>query len=150
MLRKVMFVCAAMTAFAWGVPAEAACVSLNGKSTNGVRDRHEIKPGQTDKDRYVRLTKGPATIQVDVRGTIGNCSARNERLSISVHWTKKSQAESCLRPSVRGPGSFLSCYFKADKVSRGQKSGKWFVFVKNPGRCTVYYDLICRNGRHTP
>lgn len=77
--------CAAFAVFAWAVPAEAACVRANGKSSNGVKERYDIGPGQTDTGHYVRLTKGPATVQVDVRGAVGNCSPSKERLSFSVH-----------------------------------------------------------------
>lgn len=134
-------------------PATARCVGANGQSRSGVAENHTIKPGVTDKGRFVRLTKGEATVQVDVTRSYnarGSCSASNDRLSFGLHWTKASAAQSCLSPSRRGPASFLSCYFKAQKLGPDGRTGKWFVHVRNPGRCTVAYKLICRDGKHTP
>ncbi len=144
----------AVTLLIGGGAASAACVGANGQSRSGKIEKYSIGAGKTDFDRFVRMTKGPATVQVDVqrsRDSKGKgCSAANEKLSFSLHWTKKGNASACLSPSVRGPGSFLSCYFKVDKLGPGGRPGLWFVRVKNPGKCTVDYHLICRDGKHTP
>lgn len=134
-------------------PASAACVGANGQSRSGKIEKYSIGPGQTDYDRFVRMTKGPATVQVDVqrsRGSSGICSAANDKLSFSLHWTKRGNASACLSPSVRGPASFLSCYYRVEKLGPEGRPGLWYVRVKNAGKCTVDYHLICRDGKHTP
>lgn len=154
-MRRVAHLCIILLAsLLWTAPVMAACVGANGQSRSGTIEKYAIAPDKTDHDRFVRLTKGPATVQLDVqqardsRG--GTCSAANEKLSFSLHWTKRGDASACLSPSVRGPASFLSCYFRVDKLGPGGRPGVWYVRVKNAGRCTVDYHLICRDGKHTP
>jgi hypothetical protein len=145
--------CAAVVIVMVANVASAACVGANGQSRSGVVESHEIGPGKTDYDRFVRLTKGPVSIQVDVQNSYdsrGDCSAVNDRLTMSLHWTQRGDTSyGCLDPSRRGPHSFLSCYYVAQKLGPGNRPGKWFVRIKNPGRCTVEYNLVCRDGRHT-
>lgn len=137
-----------------GGPASAACVGSNGQSRSGIKEPYSIGPGKTDDDRFVRMTKGPATVQVDVRGSRDSrgqgCSSANEKLSFSLHWKQNGAASDCLSPRVRGPASFLSCFYNIQMTLPGGGAGKWYVRVKNPGRCTVNYHLICRDGKHTP
>ncbi|MEQ1711169.1 MAG: hypothetical protein ABL908_07195 [Hyphomicrobium sp.] len=113
-----------------------------------------MDPGQTDDERFVRMTMGPATVQVNVigsrNGSGGGCSAANDKLSFSLHWKKDGAASDCLSPRVRGPASFLSCFYKIERTLPGGGAGKWYVRVQNPGRCTVNYTLVCRDGKHTP
>lgn len=153
-MRLVAYSSIALLGIALADPAAARCVGAGGQSRSGLEEKHTIKPGVTDKDRFVRLTKGEATVQVDVTRSYdsggASCNAANDRLSFSLHWTKASAAQACLSHSVRGPASFLSCYFNSQKVSGDGRTGKWFVFVKNPGRCMVDYKLVCRDGKHTP
>lgn len=135
-------------------PASAACVGANGQSRSDEIEKYSIGPGKTDYDRFVRMTKGPATVQVDVqrsRDSRGkSCYPANEKLSFSLHWKADGPASDCLSPRVRGPASFLSCFYSIERTLTGGGAGKWFVRVKNPGRCTVDYHLICRDGKHTP
>lgn len=134
-----------------GSPASAACVGANGQSRSGKIEKYSIGPGKTDHERFVRMTKGPATVQVEVkRSSDESCYPANEKLSFGLHWTKNGNASACLSPSVRGPASFLSCHYRVDKLGPEGRPGIWYVRVKNPGRCTVHYELVCRDGKHTP
>lgn len=134
----------AVACLASSLPAAAGCVGKNGESRSGVRDHHSISKHSTDNKPFVRVTPGPVTIQVDVKGSYGTCSHGYERLSFEV-LTKKSRAYvDCLNPSVQGPAGFLSCYFKA------RKQQSYAVEVTNDGPCRLKYDLICWNGKQTP
>lgn len=154
MLRTSSRIAVALMALMWSLPSEAGCVNRNGNSVSGKKESHKIGPNRTDKDRFVRLTLGEVTVQInslgskDTRGH--NCHRKNDKLSFSLHWTKNGPSSACLDPSRRGPGTFLSCFFKAKKVRPGDTQGKWFVHVTNPGDCTVSYTLVCSNGKHSP
>lgn len=142
------FVAAFAVVFALPIlPASAGCVGKNGDSRSGVRDRHTIAARHIDNKPFVRLSRGAATVQVDVRGAIGRCAARNEKLSFQIY-SKRPRKEyvSCLSPSRKGPSGFLSCWF------RSQKSAitTYVVQVANEGPCKLKYDLICWNGKRSP
>lgn len=142
-----------MFAAAFPLTAKADCVGANGQDRSGTKEYYSIGAKTTDFQHYVRTTLGPVTIQLNVQGSYnnrGNCPAIKDKFFFSVHWTKHGDAYGCLDPSRRGPGTFLSCYFKAKQVGPGGRPGKWFVRITNPGVCKVDYILVCWNGRQTP
>ena len=153
MFRKAMFILFPIAATAFSVAVQADCVGANGQSRSGKYEYYSINPKTTDYEHYVRTTLGPVTVQVNVQGSYnnrGDCPASKDNLYFSVHWTKRRDAYGCLDPSNRGPGSFLSCYFKAKQLGPGGRPGKWFVRITNPGVCTVDYRLVCWNGKQRP
>lgn len=137
----------AVAFFASSLPAAAECVGKYGEPRSGVRDRHSIRGHSMDSKPFVRLTRGPATVQVDVKGATGSCSHKNEKLSFEIY-SKRSKKDyvECLSPSVQGPAGFLSCWFRSQK----NKTTIYNVEVYNDGPCRLNYDLICWNGRQKP
>ncbi len=69
MLRITSRVAVALLALMWSLPSEAGCVNLNGNSVSGKKEAHKIGPNRTDKERFVRLTLGEVTVQVDSQGS---------------------------------------------------------------------------------
>ena len=123
-------------------PVAANCIGRGGQSVDGRAEAHSIGPRKNDFNRYMRLTPGRHTIQVDTQDK-GACN-NSPGLEFDVGRTPNGTQLRCASDDQEGPADFLNC-----RITVGQ-SGTYYIRVRNASRCTISYNLICRNGFHTP
>ena len=97
-----------------------------------------LAPGKTDMTSFFSLTKGRATIEVDLTDLPDQCSG--EGISVEIVSAQSTDPIGCGDPdSNTGPAQYLRCNVNVN-------GGKYYVRVDNTTNCPVRYRTICRDG----